>query len=311
MESTRCPLCGGDDARAVVRTRDWSHGLPGEFTYVRCRRCGLVYLNPRPTDLAAYYPPDYSEYRATPIDDEPSWWRRVNRRYGMRKRTRLITDRLPPGRVLDVGCGAGVFLHEMKRLGWRAQGEDTSPDAVRAARGLGLDVFEGELAEARFPEASFDAVTLWNVVEHLPDPLAQLREVARVTRTGGVVVMTTPNVQSAEARIFGGRWAMWEAPRHLQLFSPSTVSQALAAAGFVDAQVSFTLGAWWGFATSLQYALEAAHGVRHDPSRPRTYADAYGWTQPVRLLAQPYLFLLDRAGLGSTMTVVATRRDGR
>jgi SAM-dependent methyltransferase len=309
LERVSCCVCGASDTREYVRTWDRSHGLPGAFTFVKCRGCGHVYLSPRPSraEIGRYYPETYKEYVMGA--EKPGAFVRLNRRYGLAKRCRVITRRRRPGRLLDVGCGAGVLLDAMRRRGWEVRGVDLTPAAVRIARQrYGLDVVEGTLEEAGFPSGHFDAVTLWNVIEHVPDPPATIREAARVLRPGGLLVMATPNVDALDARLFGPRWALWEAPRHFNLFSPASLGLLLRASGFGGVTSESVVGTWFGLATSLQYLWEERHGFRPAPGDgARPFWDTRLPLQALRALALPYTWLADRVGAGSAMVVCADR----
>lgn len=311
LESVSCAVCGSSRHRVRVVNHDRSHGQPGEFTYVACRDCGHVYLNPRPDQAAihAYYPATYKEY-AIAVDDEPDRFLRANRQYGLTRRCDVITRRRPPGRLLDVGCGTGLLMNAMRHRGWDVEGVDFTPDAVRAARErFGLPVVEGTLESARFPSASFDAAVLWNVIEHVPDPAATIAEVARVLRPGGLIVMATPNVDAFDARIFGRHWALWEAPRHFNLFSPTTLGRVCERHGFERVTAESVVGTWFGLITSLQYVWEDRMGVRLRPGDgERPFWDTGLPFQALRALALPYTLLADRLAAGSTMVVCADRR---
>lgn len=110
-------------------------------------------------------------------------------------------------RLLDVGCSSGAFLHTASRLGYRAEGVEPSADAAQTARDSGLTVFTGYLEQASFPDATFGAITLIEIVEHLRDALGLMRECARILKPGGVVPVTKPNAHSWTARAMGARWA--------------------------------------------------------------------------------------------------------
>jgi 2-polyprenyl-3-methyl-5-hydroxy-6-metoxy-1,4-benzoquinol methylase len=163
------------------------------------------------------------------------------------------------GRILDVGCSSGLFLELARREGWGPHGVELSERAVKAAkRNFGLNAFCGTLAQARFPDASFDAVTLWDDIEHFDDPKADLVEVARVTRPGGVLVISTPNCASLFHAIghLMQRLTLGHARPLLQLlypdkhntyFSPPTLAAMLRGAGFrVVARAGFAAhpGRW-------------------------------------------------------------------
>jgi 2-polyprenyl-3-methyl-5-hydroxy-6-metoxy-1,4-benzoquinol methylase len=140
---------------------------------------------------------------------------------------------LPPGRLLDVGCGSGGFLQRMQAIGWRVEGVELDPDAAAFAReALEGPVHASGFVEAALPTDAFDAVTMNQVIEHVPDPLAYLREAARVCRPGGRVVLATPNARALGHRIFGADWRGLEVPRHLHLFTVSTLAALVGQAGF-------------------------------------------------------------------------------
>jgi SAM-dependent methyltransferase len=141
-------------------------------------------------------------------------------------------------RLLDVGCGAGSLLEAARRAGWDAEGTEVSRPAVEHVRGEGFPVFHGELAEAEYPEGHFDVVTASEIIEHLPDPLSVLREVARILRPGGLFWATTPHGRGLSARVLGIRWSTVSPPEHLQLFTLGGVRGLLREAGFRRADIT-------------------------------------------------------------------------
>jgi 2-polyprenyl-3-methyl-5-hydroxy-6-metoxy-1,4-benzoquinol methylase len=135
------------------------------------------------------------------------------------------------GRLLDVGCHIGIFLEEAGARGWDAWGVEPSQWAVAQAKARNLQVVQGTLAEVAFPPDHFDVVTLWDVIEHLPDPMRELRRIARMVRPGGWVCIHTMDVESLFARVMGKRWP-WLMEMHLYYFSRSTLRAMLQRAGF-------------------------------------------------------------------------------
>jgi len=270
---------------------------------VRCEKCGLLYLNPRPTkeELAHYYPETYLAHIPA-IDDEPSLFLRLNRRYGLSRRCKAIMARKQRGRLLDVGCGTGNFAHEMGKFrGWEVMGLDTSQSAANyAKKRFGLEVYVGELQEACFPDQHFDVVTLWDVIEHLPDPKGSLAEIARILRTDGLLVVGASNVDSIDARLFGPFWSLWEAPRHLYLFSPHTLKRMLSEVGFQTHALRCLFGSWRSFSVSLQHLIHGKLGKK--PPAPPPW-DGLLRTQWLRLMVLPFYFLIDRLNRGALMTL--------
>lgn len=138
-----------------------------------------------------------------------------------------------PGRLLDVGSGKGRFLSRATRRAWTARGVEPVAGSVALARSrYDVDVVEGTLQEAGFPARSFDAVTMWHVLEHLPDPRAELAEVRRVLDEDGVVALEVPNLASLQAQVGQHRWFHLMLPHHLVHFTPETLRGLLANVGF-------------------------------------------------------------------------------
>ena len=264
METVPCNLCGADAADPRFTLPDLL--LEREdvvATLVQCRQCGLVYQNPRPAlaEMGAHYPPEYEPYATNAGGKQASWLLRRAIEYGIRKRCRFVTrHKKEGGRLLDVGCATGVFLRGMQRTpgNWELHGVEISEHAARIARRhSGLHVHLGTLEEAAFPDAYFDAVTMWDVLEHLHNPAASLREIERILKPDGVIVIRVPNAASWGARLFGPYWAGLDAPRHLYLFSPRTLSRLLQRTGFRVVHQTSGSGSYLTFLLSLRFWMVA------------------------------------------------------
>ena len=250
MKYVYCNLCGADDT-TILNSDDLLH-------LVRCRRCGLVYVTPRLTELAIQrlYAEDYfctgngarRGYRNYIADQEyllRTFRKRICwlERYGE-----------PGGRLLDVGCAAGFFMQVCQERGWKVYGvEPTSCMADFARSHLGFEVFEGRLREANFRSSFFDVITLWDVLEHMTDPHQELLEINRVLRPRGLLVLETQNVASLTARVLGKHWYHYGNDLHLFHFSPQTIAHLLADTGF---RVLKTTAATAGKVCSLQFVID-------------------------------------------------------
>jgi SAM-dependent methyltransferase len=219
-----CNACGADGPRERF-VRDGYH-------IVECARCGLLYVGEDPAAIdfsalydQAYYTGGREGVFADYVGQAPS------RRAAARRRLWSLRQRVPRGRLLDVGCAAGFFLAEAQAW-YAARGVELSEYSSQFAREqLGLDVVTGTLHDAAFTAGSFDLVTLWDVIEHVPDPRAVLAEVARVLAPGGEVVLTTGDWGSAYAQRRGVTWHLLTPPWHLYFFSRATLARTAAAAG--------------------------------------------------------------------------------
>jgi len=157
---------------------------------------------------------------------------------------RYLQGRLP-GAVLDVGCGNGDFLVEAKAAGWQVFGQEFDAHSAEIARGTtGAEVRVGGLNQVAFDANSFDAVTMSNVFEHVPNPLETLEEIKRILKPSGVVVSISPNPGSYLHKKYGEHWRGLEIPRHLFLFPPSAKQALFGLVQFTDIEVFSTLGAF-------------------------------------------------------------------
>ncbi|MBD3327558.1 methyltransferase domain-containing protein [candidate division KSB3 bacterium] len=258
MEKTHCLFGHEEPPIEAFLVTDRLAPAQQQFRIVRCPACGLLFLNPRPTpdEIDQYY--QYEAYReefAPAVEDEPSAWRCWNRRYGLNRYCRLVEKNRPNGgRILDVGCGTGNFLAQLRKRGdWDVQGLDVAPKAVEyARRRLKLPIFLGTLEEARYPTASFDVVTLWNVVEHLHYPLQTLTEVRRILHPDGILAFSVPDAGSWDARLFEEDWVGLDPPRHLYTFSRYTAASLLVETGFRTLTMGNKTGSYHSFVASTR-----------------------------------------------------------
>jgi len=300
MEQVACNLCGLDDGALLFTGRDRLLCGTETFQWVRCRRCGLIYLNPRPSlaEMSRYYPADYEPWRrARPVRQDRAGGG-LGYRLAIAKKCRIACRGLGPGRLLDVGCGGGDFLLGMRERGWQVHGLDISPEAVALARQNGLDVFLGQLSEAPYQERSFDLVTMWDVLEHLHDPAAYLAQVTRLLKPGGRFVVTLPNPRSVDFRLFGPVWTGLDVPRHLYVFGRSALSALFRRAGLQITSARCIIGGQRVSTWSLEWLIDervTRQGMGHFLRRA-IYTPAWYW------LWRPWYFCLDLLGLGSSIT---------
>lgn len=252
----RCIVCGGEVAAdPVMRAHDRLFESDERFAVHDCRRCGLGITRPRPVgdELAAYYPDSY-----------PSWRTPRGLRGLATAAKAQVVARVPPygrqrarrgGRMLDVGLGRGDIAQVFVRSGWDVHGLDMSPMAVQAARLRGVDARVGTLEDAPpWPPGTFDLVVCSHVLEHVADPLRELRIMRELLAPGGVAIVAVPAWESWQRRAFGSRWSLVDVPRHLQHFTVPALNEAATAAGFARGRVR-RCTSMAGIPVSTQFAL--------------------------------------------------------
>lgn len=301
----RCNLCGAQDEEFLFLRGDLALGLPGEFRVVRCRQCGLIYLNPRPTVRAIgyYYPAAYACFNLPALAQEDAGRPPQTRDKNLARRCQLVAKHRAPGRLLDVGCSDGRFLHQMQQLGgWECIGVELMDDAAAVGRQrYGLTILTGVVEAVDLPLHSFDVITLWDVLEHVHDPAGVLQRVAELLRPGGVLLFSVPLLDSLGGRVFGKYWIGYETPRHLHIFTRKTVQQYLRNGGFQVLQETVLNRSSHAFADSLRFWLRG-HGA------PRTLYGGIHWlmySAPWQLVTAPFFKILDWRKVTTPMTFVA------
>lgn len=302
FEQVRCEICGHDERQLVAARTDLFLGGQILFFMHQCLSCGVIYQYPRPTlaKMSDYYPPDYQQY--TSGIHQESRMGRFFRRYGLRKRCQAITRWARNGCLLDVGCATGDFLSEMRhQLGWYAVGIEPEHTAVAYARNeVGLDVVEGFLNSPPFAPQTFDAITLWDVLEHVYNPRTVILQSAKLLKPGGVLVVNHPNLDSIDRRLFGDLWLGYELPRHLNLFPTDLLRCLMADVGLKEVKRECLYGSHAATSSSLMFVIEQRFGSGRFSQIMRKIL----FSKSMRLLLTPYFKLIDYYRLGSNVTVV-------
>jgi SAM-dependent methyltransferase len=255
----RCLVCGhGLPGRAAVTGVDRLLGVPGSFSVQVCGECGAGVTFPLASadELGAYYPDLYNPH------DLPrglggmalAAFHRVREGMAFRRMPLSALAERRPGRLVDVGCGRGDLGAALLRRGWRVTGVEPSPGACETARRRGIDARQGSLETVELEPRAYDAATFQHSLEHVPDPVGDLRRVHAALAEDGIVVISLPNFDSWQRPVFGDAWFPLDLPRHRVHFTRRALATALERAGFalVDMRTS-TLGA--GLPASVQYAV--------------------------------------------------------
>ncbi len=256
FDDVPCNLCGSREASVVFQRpyprletlKDDARMTTDVFgnygRIVRCRGCGLVYTNPRP--MSETICDSYAE-----MEDEDYCREQECRSINAHIAMRLIKRHAKGGKLLDIGCSTG-FLLNAARLDFEPHGVEPSAwAAAHSVRRLGLNnVTHGFFRDGLFPPASFDVVTMCDVIEHLGDPKGDLTSIHKALKPGGILYLVTPNIRSLSARLLGGYW--WGLrPAHIFYFSDETMRRMLDECGFdvVESRSFgriFTLDYWLG-----------------------------------------------------------------
>jgi 2-polyprenyl-3-methyl-5-hydroxy-6-metoxy-1,4-benzoquinol methylase len=291
-----CILCGSSGTLIYKDLKDHLFGAGGTWNFRKCTDlgCGLIWLDPMPIakDMGKAYRNYYTHITTsqhstsllrTIKEQSQRHWLSVNYGYPVssQKNSRFVSTvsrflahlwrgsaasnvRFLPfveaGRLLDIGCGSGAWLVLMKGLGWEAEGIDFDPQAVDAANKAGLRVHAGVLEDQKYPSEHFDALTMSHVIEHVPDPIATITECYRLLKPNGRLVLFTPNTSSLCHYYFGQDWRGLEPPRHLHIFSFTSMRRLFAHVGFSKILIRPHIGPSVTYESYLLRQTRKGHG---------------------------------------------------
>lgn len=225
-----CLYCQSHGATALYTATDMYNF---EFNVVQCANCRAVYLDPQPTlqqldhAYSEHYYGEQEKKFFSPFELVLDYFRK--------QRARALTNHLAPNaHILDIGCGNGRFLHFVSQMGnYHLHGVELPGKAAqRAAQIPNIHLKIGELQANDFEPQSIDAVTMFHVVEHLPNPAEVLAIISQIIKPGGVAIISFPNIDSWQSRFFKGKWLHLDPPRHLYFFSPKDFSIQMQKHGF-------------------------------------------------------------------------------
>jgi len=244
----KCNVCKSNKIKFAFKCKEDLIGKNETFSMFKCSNCNLYFLNPRPNSstIMKYYPDDYFAYG---IDYNAA---SLKSRLGLFLYKKLFTDKInipklvlfplkkfmmglivkKDAKVLDVGTGAGGWLLVINKLGMEGYGLDPCKKAIKLAKKHGLKVKAGTLQSSNYPDNFFDIITLYNVIEHVHNPLEDLRELKRILKPGGTLIIYTPNTGSLFFKTTKENWPHLGAPQHLNLFSTKTLDICAKKIGF-------------------------------------------------------------------------------
>lgn len=225
-----CPLCGNNKFTKYISAKDYF--LTNEsFSINKCKECNFLFTNPRPEDkeLSKYY--KSSEYlsHSKKINSIYSFIYGIIRKISVRRKFRLINKLMKnEGSLLDFGCGSGEFLSYCSKKSWKTAGVEPDEDARNiAGQQIGMEVFESLEELGKINDRKFDVITLWHVLEHVPEIDTRIDELKKILKYDGSIIIALPNPMSWDAKHYGKYWAAYDLPRHLYHFTQQTVKRLL------------------------------------------------------------------------------------
>lgn len=230
--NNKCPWCGSDKAQINLWLKD-EFLSKEDFHICECLNCGLLYTMPRPSKdkIGEYYKSEeYYSHQENKKGFIPKVYEMV-KKTNLRHKYKLASNGLKVGKVLDIGCGVGDFLHTAEMHGWECTGVEPSEDAkVIAQKRMNGIIISSEDLE-NIPEGYFDLITMWHVLEHVDDLKWQVEQLRRLVKPKGRVVIALPNYKSYDGQYYKELWAAYDVPRHLNHFNKTTLTKIFKASG--------------------------------------------------------------------------------
>ncbi len=253
-----CNLCGSKEQTFKYTVK--KGGKP--FKAVQCS-CGMLFVNPQPSMefISTFYDEDYfsgkKKHNAPGQMDLEK--HRDNFMPNINKCIAMMHKRKKKGKYLDVGCATGHYVELFQELGWKSQGIDISEYSTEYGRTeRGLDIITGDVVTAGLPKGRYDLITLLNVIEHVPDPTAMVKELERILHKNGTLAISTPNAGYMVAKMSKENWWGWNDEGHIFLFSLATLEKLLDKAGLelyaIGSPYSYgnSVGAVWKNAPNIK-----------------------------------------------------------
>lgn len=316
MEYVKCDFCNNNGAKLLFSKKD-KFGLSDcDFKVVQCRNCGLIYINPRPSEdeIAKFYPDTYSWKETLTAESKIT---KIVRRLEKIYRYHLLSyeaskvvkaAKRKTGKLLDVGCGSGDRLDIFRRLGFDTYGVEVSSSAEYAKGHFGLNVKQGDLFEANYPDSFFDVITLHNVLEHTHSPQKIIRELYRILKEDGVVVIQIPNTDCIQFKLFKERWAAFDVPRDLYYFNIWLLKKILTKENFEIINIDH-FNNWWHPPTlviTLFPNLDPRLSWSAEALKATSYLHRLFWGI-LTFVVSPFAKLESLVGRGALITIYAAK----
>lgn len=221
----KCPWCDSEKTQMHLWVKDYF--LTGEaFEIHECLKCGLLFTEPRPDSnhIGKYYQSEeYYSHQENKSGFIPKIYESV-KKVNLKHKRKLASKGMKVGTMLEIGCGAGDFLHEMEQKGWNCTGIEPSKEAKAIAKNrVKANILNPEDL-ATLKDESFDLITMWHVLEHVDNLKDEVRHLQRLLKKGGRLVLALPNFKSTDAEYYREYWAAYDVPRHLNHFCRESIN---------------------------------------------------------------------------------------
>lgn len=280
---SECPVCSGTQFSSFLQCTD--HTVSQEsFSIVRCTGCGFLMTNPRPdnADLGRYYK---SEQYISHSNTSKGWVNRVYkiaRSFTLAQKYKLVKPYASENGLLDIGCGTGAFLDYCAEKGLNVEGVEPDEDARKFAQSEYGFQLKTEDALDEWPDAQFSAITMWHVLEHVPNLSERIAQLKRLLSARGRIFVAVPNHTSADAHHYRQYWAAYDVPRHLWHFSPATIRTLFNKHGFVlERTLPMKLDAYYVSLLSERYKNGNALGAFWQGFRSNWLAGNDKWSSQI------------------------------
>ncbi len=303
-EYIKCPICESEGIFLMkAKNTHGSHCISDEqFSLVECKECGLVFINPRPTEkeVLKYY--NFNYYSSENKIKSKKIEKLLLNHWPFFSKKRVINKFRKKGRILDIGCGNGDFLNSLLNDKWKIYGVEPNPIGYDLANHkiLNNNIFNNKLLDCQFHDNYFDVITMWHVFEHIYYPKKELQEIRRILKNGGIFILTMPNVKSIGFKIAKQHWFHLDAPRHLFHYDAKTITKLLgdSASYFKILRIDFIY---------MDFPLDIYHSIINSSGKNKSIRIL------LRILVLFFLPLLKLIGVlfkaSETMLIVCEKRD--
>lgn len=230
--NNKCPWCDSDKAQINLWLKD-EFLTKEDFHICECLNCGLLYTMPRPdkNHIGAYYKSeDYYSHKENTKGFVPKLYERIKKN-NLKNKYQLATKGLSVGKMLEIGCGVGDFLHTAEEHGWECIGVEPSEEAKAiATKRTKASILSSEELESLADE-QFDLITMWHVLEHVDDLRWEMDQLQRLIKPHGRIVIAVPNYKSYDGQYYKEHWAAYDVPRHLNHFNRTVLTKMFKTKG--------------------------------------------------------------------------------